>query len=56
MPVAKSIGAFLAHVDNGDDIVDAHVVMLARHFRLPVITTDPNDLRALDKRVPLIEL
>jgi predicted nucleic acid-binding protein len=56
VPVAKSIGAFLAHVNNGDDIVDAHVIMLARHFRLPVITTDPDDLRALDPKVPLIKL
>jgi predicted nucleic acid-binding protein len=56
VPVAKSIGAFLAHVNNGDDIVDAHVIMLARHFRLPVITTDPDDLRALDPKVPLVEL
>lgn len=56
VPVAKSIGAFLETVSNGDDIVDAHVVMLARRHGLPVITTDPDDLRALDPKAAVMEL
>lgn len=56
VPVAKAIGAFLGTVANGDDIVDAHVVMLARRHAMPVITTDPDDLRALDPKAAVIEL
>lgn len=56
VPVAKAIGAFLGTVSNGDDIVDAHVVMLARRYATPVITTDPDDLRALDPKAVVIEL
>ena len=35
---------------------DAHVVMLARRHGLPVITTDPDDLRALDPKAAVVEL
>jgi hypothetical protein len=56
VPIAKAIGAFLGTVANGDDIVDAHVVMLARRHAMPVITTDPDDLRALDPKAAVIEL
>jgi predicted nucleic acid-binding protein len=56
VPVAKAIGAFLGQQRDGDDIVDAHVVMLAHRYQLPVITTDPGDLRALDPKLPLIKL
>jgi hypothetical protein len=30
------------------DPIDAHVVLLAREREWPVITSDPDDLRALD--------
>jgi predicted nucleic acid-binding protein len=56
VPVAKAIGAFLGTVSDGDDIVDAHVVMLARRHGLPVITTDPGDLRELDPKLTVIDL
>ena len=55
-PVAKAIGAFLGHRSDGDDIVDAHVVMLARHHGLAVITSDPADLRAIDPKLCLTEI
>lgn len=56
VPVAKAIGAFLGHHVDGDDLVDAHVVMLARRYELPVITSDPGDLRAFEPKLLLIEI
>ncbi|MGH8905870.1 MAG: PIN domain-containing protein [Egibacteraceae bacterium] len=56
VPVAKAIGAFLGHHPDGDDIVDAHVVMLARHHRLPVVTSDAGDLLALDPALPHVRI
>ncbi|MCT9932320.1 PIN domain-containing protein [Planotetraspora sp. A-T 1434] len=56
VPVAKAIGAYLGQRADGDDLVDAHVVMLARHHRLPVITADPDDLRAFDPKLFLVEI
>jgi predicted nucleic acid-binding protein len=56
VPVAKAIGAFLGHRADGDDIVDAHVVMLAHHHGLAVITSDPDDLRAIDPKLHLTQI
>lgn len=55
-PTAKAIGTFLGYLPDGDDIVDAHVVMLARHHRMGVITSDPGDLRALDPGLPVLRI
>lgn len=52
LPIAKAIGRFLGSQPDGDDIVDAHVVMLANNRHLPVVTSDPNDLLALDPKLP----
>jgi len=52
VPVAKVIGVFLGRHVDGDDIVDAHAVLLARQHGLPVITSDPRDLLSLDPRLP----
>ncbi len=30
------------------DVIDAHVVMLARERSWPVLTSDPDDLRSID--------
>lgn len=53
LPVAKAIGRFMGD-NSGDDIVDAHVVMLARSQGLAVVTSDPGDLLALDPKLPCI--
>ncbi|MGH2913251.1 MAG: hypothetical protein ACRDJ3_12335, partial [Solirubrobacteraceae bacterium] len=36
-----------------NDVVDASVVICARRYRQPVVTTDPDDLRRLDSKVEL---
>jgi hypothetical protein len=36
------------------DLVDASVVLTARVRRLPIVTSDPEDLRRLDPHIPLI--
>ena len=35
------------------DVVDAHVVVLARERGWPVVTSDPDDLRRLDPKLAL---
>jgi len=49
---ARGIGAILARCSHSD-IVDVHVALLARQRRLPILTTDVDDLRAVD---PLLEI
>ncbi|WP_370026880.1 PIN domain-containing protein [Planotetraspora sp. GP83] len=56
VPVAKAIGSYLGQRADGDDLVDAHVVMLAHRYRLPVITSDPDDLRTFEPKLPLVEI
>ena len=53
-PVAKAIGVFLGAYADADDIVDAHVVMLARSRRFPVVTSDPGDIHAIDPKLTCI--
>jgi hypothetical protein len=45
--VAYRLGLLLAKSDTSD-IVDAHVVLLAHRLRATVVTSDPDDLTALD--------
>jgi len=52
---ATNVGRLLAAAGTAD-IVDAHVVVCARRSRQPIVTSDPDDLRSLDRRVQLIEL
>ncbi len=52
---ATSIGRLLA-ASGTSDVVDAHVVICARRAGQRVITTDPDDLRALDPGVDLTVL
>lgn len=50
---AYTIGALLAATST-DDVVDAHVIVLARALRATlVVTSDPVDLKALDPAVRL---
>jgi hypothetical protein len=44
----------LCGVTGTSDIVDASVVLTARVRRLPIVTSDPEDLRRLDPHIPLI--
>jgi len=45
--VARLLGRMLGRT-NGSDVVDAHVVLLAREHGWPVLTSDPGDLLAID--------
>lgn len=51
-PVARMVGRMLGHSGTADP-VDAHIVLLARERNWPVLTSDPDDLRAID---PLLDL
>lgn len=46
-PVARTLGRMLGAVGSVDPI-DAHVVLLARERNWSVLTSDPDDLRAID--------
>ena len=50
--VARMLGRMLA-LSGTPDVIDAHVAFLARERTWPVLTSDPEDLRALD---PSIEI
>lgn len=52
---ATNVGRLLA-ASQTSDITDAHVVICARRSDQRVITSDPDDLRALDPRIRLITL
>jgi PIN domain len=54
-PIAYAIGALLGAC-GGSDVVDASVVLCARLHRQGVATSDPEDLRRLDPRLPLTVL
>jgi hypothetical protein len=45
--VAKTLGRMLGATRTRDPI-DAHIVLLARERAWPVLTSDPQDLRAID--------
>jgi len=45
--VARTLGRMLGESGTADPI-DAHVVLLARQRHWPVLTSDPDDLRAID--------
>lgn len=52
---ATNVGRLLA-ASQTSDITDAHVVICARRSDQRVITSDPDDLRALDPGIRLITL
>ena len=51
--VAVQLGLLLAK-SGGADVVDAHVALLARLLRATVVTSDPDDLAALDPSIDLV--
>lgn len=52
---ATDIGRLLA-TSGSADVVDAHVVVCARRVAQPVVTSDPDDLRALDAELVALPL
>lgn len=50
---ATSVGVLLA-ASGTSDIADAHVVVCARRAGQPIVTSDPDDLAALDPSATLI--
>jgi hypothetical protein len=52
---ARLVGKVLGATGTSDP-VDAHIAFIAGRRGWPVLTSDPNDLRAIDQRLDLIEL
>jgi predicted nucleic acid-binding protein len=52
--VAKAIGVFLGRHPDSDDVIDAHVAMLAAHHGVVVITSNPGDLASIDPKLHII--
>lgn len=52
---ATNVGRLLA-ASGTADVVDAHVVVCARRARQRVVTSDPDDLRALDPSIEVLPL
>lgn len=52
---AREVGRLCAATGR-HDVVDAHVVWHARARGHLIVTSDPDDLRALDPTVPLVEV
>src|SRR5436305_5886005 len=52
---ATNVGRLLA-ASGTSDVVDAHVVICARRARQPVVTSDPDDLKLLDRTVDAVAL
>jgi hypothetical protein len=53
--VAKALGRMLASSGTSDPI-DAHVVHLARERRWPILTSDPDDLLAIDPTLDIEQI
>jgi predicted nucleic acid-binding protein len=52
---AKLVGELLRE-SGTTDVADAHVAVLARRLRAPVITSDPGDITKLDARLTVIRV
>jgi hypothetical protein len=52
---AKRVGELLRSSGTAD-VVDAHVAVLARRLRAPVITSDPGDISKLSAEIELIRV
>ena len=51
--LARSCGELCAAA-NSPDVIGASVVIIAREWRDPIVTSDPHDLRRLDPRAQII--
>lgn len=52
---ARVVGTLLG-LSRTSDPVDAHIALIARTRRWPVLTSDPHDLRAIDPRLDLVTI
>jgi PIN domain nuclease of toxin-antitoxin system len=52
---AKQVGELLRLTET-TDVIDAHVAVLAKRMRAPVITSDPGDIAGLDGDLELIRV
>ena len=52
---ARSVGQLLRRAGTAD-VVDAHVSLVAKRFGAAVITSDPDDLRALDPALDIVTI
>jgi len=52
---ATRVGVLLA-ASRTTDLADAHVVLCARRYGEPIVTSDPDDLRRLDPKAELVPL
>jgi predicted nucleic acid-binding protein len=52
---AREVGRLLADSCTSD-VVDAHVAVLAKRLRAPVITSDPHDIATLDDTLVLVDV
>jgi PIN domain nuclease of toxin-antitoxin system len=52
---AKRVGELL-RLTGTTDVIDAHVAVLAKRMRAPVITSDPGDISKLDGKLELIRV
>jgi predicted nucleic acid-binding protein len=49
------VGMLLAR-SGGADVVDAHVALVAQRLGAPVVTSDPDDLRAIDPSLDIVAI
>lgn len=54
--MARAIGVYLSRQPHGNDIVDAHVALLARQHGFAVVTSDADDLLALDPGLAVVSI
>jgi hypothetical protein len=52
---AKRVGELLRG-SGTSDVIDAHVTVLAGRLRVPVITSDPDDISQLNAAIELIRI
>jgi hypothetical protein len=52
---ARLVGTLL-RASGTTDVVDAHVAVVARQRRLPILTSDPGDLLVLDPGATVVEV
>ena len=52
---ARHVGELLRE-SGTTDVVDAHVAVLAGRLRVPVITSDPDDISKLNAELPLVRV
>lgn len=50
-----AVGMMLARSGTAD-VVDAHAALVAERFGAPVVTSDPDDLRALDPTLDIVAI